>query len=221
MKKLLVSIALALALFCSVAQAAIVQINELPTNSGAGFKHNNFHGASLADGADGMKLGWFDLGSGGGSYNTVTGAFIVNINIYSEETLSSSIGTAVGNGNLTLANFNVFDGGLIGSIFWNFDVAAEVNGLSDTTMNFYDVNYGVSSALNPEYRPNSAFNNHMTLWGADGDLDPTTGLYTTGTHPTIGVDLVATFVPVPAAVWLFGSGLLAIAGISRRKTRCR
>ena len=218
MKRLLITIALTL--FCTVAQAAVIQINALPTNSGTGFKHNNFHDATLADGADGVKLGWFDLGVGGGSYDTGTGAFVLNIDIYSDETLSSSIGTAVGTGNLNLLSFNAFDGGLIGFISWDFDASAEGNGLSDTTMNFYDVNYGVSSALNPNYVPNTAFGNHMALWGADGDLDPITGLYTTGTHPTIGVDFVATFVPVPAAAWLFGSGLLALVGISRRKTRC-
>ncbi len=31
------------------------------------------------------------------------------------------------------------------------------------------------------------------------------------------LDMVPTVVPVPAAVWLFGSGLLALAGLSRRK----
>ena len=37
------------------------------------------------------------------------------------------------------------------------------------------------------------------------------GVITTG---TIG----ASVVPVPAAIWLFGSGLLGLVGISRRKT---
>ena len=36
---------------------------------------------------------------------------------------------------------------------------------------------------------------------------------------TIGVDNFAiSSVPVPAAVWLFGSGLIGLIGLSRRKT---
>jgi hypothetical protein len=34
-----------------------------------------------------------------------------------------------------------------------------------------------------------------------------------------GIAKVGAVVPVPAAVWLFGSGLLGLAGIARRKTR--
>jgi len=34
-----------------------------------------------------------------------------------------------------------------------------------------------------------------------------------------GVGLIVNPVPVPAALWLFGSGLLALAGVSRRRTR--
>jgi len=40
-------------------------------------------------------------------------------------------------------------------------------------------------------------------------------------HPTpvLSIDYTAAVVPVPAAVWLFGSGLLGLVGIARRKTR--
>jgi hypothetical protein len=35
----------------------------------------------------------------------------------------------------------------------------------------------------------------------------------------VGVGLITTPVPVPAAVWLFGSGLLGLAGLARRKQK--
>ena len=55
-------------------------------------------------------------------------------------------------------------------------------------------------------------------WGGDWDTLATDG---TGfwqhsfTASTVTVD---TFVPVPAAVWLFGSGLLALSGLARRRS---
>ncbi len=218
MKKSLVL--LPLAFLGTAAMAAPVQMTSLAFSDGGGFKHNNFHSADINKGTDGTKLGWFTLGAGGGFYDNVTGDFQMNIDIFTDSSLTTASGTAFASGNLDPLEFNGFDGGVIGSIFWDFDAAAEANGLVDTTTTFYDVNYGASSALNNDYFPNSAFNNHMTLWGADGDLDPLTGMYEgNGVAPTMGVDFVATFVPVPAAVWLFGSGLLALVGFSRRQQR--
>lgn len=40
-----------------------------------------------------------------------------------------------------------------------------------------------------------------------------------GTVLEVDVQVVSTVVPVPAAAWLFGSGLLGLAGIARRRTR--
>ena len=59
----------------------------------------------------------------------------------------------------------------------------------------------------------------------DSDADPFSGL--TGTIYTcfqcideyVDAGMYRTVVPVPAAVWLFGSGLLGLIGIARRKTR--
>jgi hypothetical protein len=61
---------------------------------------------------------------------------------------------------------------------------------------------------------------------ASGTWDPLTGSYslswtsvTTLFDTTVWtLEGVATPVPVPAAVWLFGSGLLGLVGIARRKT---
>lgn len=211
---------------CSALQAAPVQISALPSSPiGPGFQHNNFHDSSLAKGTDGLKLGWFTLGAGGGSWDPDTGAFQVNIDIFAgtdQGMVGAVIGTALGTGNLSPAQFNGFDGGLIGSITWNFDAAAQGAGLFDTTMNFHDIAYLGGAQCNPAFEPNKGCPTpggiSISLWGSNGFLDPVTGKYEgVGIAPTLGVDFVATFVPVPAAVWLFGSGLVALVGVSRRK----
>jgi PEP-CTERM motif len=60
----------------------------------------------------------------------------------------------------------------------------------------------------------------QTLYGVTGDGNTTTvgklQVYTLGTL-TLNADGSLTSVPVPAALWLFGSGLLGLAGVGRRK----
>lgn len=46
-----------------------------------------------------------------------------------------------------------------------------------------------------------------------------TGTLGGGSYTTYITHLSGTLVPVPAAVWLFGSGLLGIIGVARRKSR--
>ena len=60
------------------------------------------------------------------------------------------------------------------------------------------------------YSYNNSTNNyfplrHDTVSGYGGITDPTSGVYVVST------------VPVPPAVWLFGSGLLGLIGVARRK----
>lgn len=205
-----------LSAFSAAVFAAPIQIATTPTETGGPFRHNAFHEASSNGGQSGTILGWFDLGAGGGSWDPDTGAFIINIDIFSDGGLTTAIGTAVGTGNLTAAAFNGFDGGLIGTIGWNFDVTAEGNGFVDRTTSFLDNNYVTSSA---GYTANSTTGSYssMTLWGADGNYDVNTSMFDVNTT-NMGVDLVVTFVPVPAAVWLFGSGLIGLVTLARRKT---
>ena len=204
-----------LSLFSAAVSAAPIQIAATPTETSGPFLHNVFHEASSNGGTSGTILAWYDLGSGGGSWDPDTGAFTINIDIFSDNTLTTSIGTADGTGNLSAAAFNVFNGGLIGSISWNFDTVAETNGLTDKTTSFIDKKYATSSA---GYVANSTTGNYssLTLWGADGDYNVNTGMFDVNTT-SMGVDLVVTFVPVPAAVWLFGSGLIGLLTVARRR----
>ena len=60
--------------------------------------------------------------------------------------------------------------------------------------------------------PNSFNGTIMSLWGANFDVDG---------NATLGLDLrlelAPSVVPVPAAAWLFGSGLLGLVAVARRK----
>ncbi len=196
----------------SIASAAPINIAELASSNGPGFQHNNIHDATTNNGTNGARIGWFTLGNLGGSYDPANGDFIVNIDIYQNKNLTNMLGTAVGTGNLTLAEFNGFDGGTIGSIFWDFDDGLNTDGLDDVTTTFFDIDY--NSVSSQGYVPNSQQGNALTLWGS--------GATSTGLFPLVGIDMVVILetnpVPVPAAAWLFGSGLIALVGLTRRKT---
>jgi hypothetical protein len=52
-----------------------------------------------------------------------------------------------------------------------------------------------------------------------GTFDPTPTVWTLSANATGGTySMTISAVPVPAAVWLFGSGLIGLIGIARRKT---
>ncbi len=55
------------------------------------------------------------------------------------------------------------------------------------------------------------------LTDMDGVLDSTAAVWELTTRSANSYGITVTAVPVPAAVWLFGSGLLGLAGIARRK----
>jgi hypothetical protein len=67
---------------------------------------------------------------------------------------------------------------------------------------------------------NTALGSSVTLYGVTGNSSTgTVQSYVLGTLElsTLG-DLMTTPVPLPAAVWLFGSGLLGLAGVGRRRS---
>ena len=51
----------------------------------------------------------------------------------------------------------------------------------------------------------------------DGVLESTAAVWELTTRYNTSYGITVTAVPVPAAVWLFGSGLIGLAGIARRK----
>ena len=65
---------------------------------------------------------------------------------------------------------------------------------------------------------------YFGFWAGFGSEDPLQSGLWDGSLAVLNPDEISTFasftpaVPVPAAVWLFGSGLLGLIGIARRKT---
>ena len=78
------------------------------------------------------------------------------------------------------------------------------------------VDYTVN-LLNPPdvFQVGDGANDKTSAFGASTWLTVSGGSYT-GDHWDLNMDL--TPVPVPAAVWLFGSGLIGLAGVARRKS---
>ena len=65
------------------------------------------------------------------------------------------------------------------------------------------------------------FDTSKSSWGLTSDLMEITTTWSGAASTQVGAALVrpseVSAVPVPAAVWLFGSGLIGLAGIARRK----
>ncbi len=202
--------------------AAPIDILQLGLEDSGPLQYSAFHVADTNNGMSGAKLAWFAIGRGdAGSWDPDTGAFVLSVHLFDDSDLFSNAGTATATGTLSEAAFNGFDGGLIGSITWDFTSATNtvLNGLGSATISLIDINYATSTN---GFTANSINTNSMSLWGAEGQYDVQTGLFDTQTT-TIGMDMVALFagdikpVPVPAAVWLFGSGLIGLAAVGRRR----
>jgi hypothetical protein len=201
-----------------------------PQETGGGFLHNVFHSANVAGGTSGTIWAWMDLDTSYGAsndWNAATGALEIHVNVYANSALTSLQGTAVGtSSNLAGANFsapNTQNGGLLGNIVWDFDAAAlaylqtKDAAITDLlSQAFVDRNYATSTN---GFQANSLAGNSVTLWGADSASlvsTLTSGANFNTATTLLGTDLVFTVVPVPAAVWLFGSALAAL-GIARRQ----
>lgn len=83
---------------------------------------------------------------------------------------------------------------------YSWDITSLVNSwITDPSSNF-----GFAITARTDTDTDSVYNNYFTSSAADGN----------GALPSITTSPV----PVPAAAWLFGSGLLGTAGVARRRT---
>lgn len=212
--------------FSQNASAALYQITDLPMENSGPFWHNLFHSADSAGGAGGGIKAWFDLDSTQSStWDSDTGALSLHVKLYDSASLTTPLGSASATSNNFLGTHlnapGAQDGGVIGTMTWNFDSAATGLlglGASILVQTFLDRDYVTSAA---GFNANSfqgvdQTEGFITLWGADG-YDGIDGFDTAQT--TLGTDLVmhvVTPVPVPAAVWLLGSGILGLVGLARR-----
>jgi len=115
-------------------------------------------------------------------------------------------------------------GSEMGNLFYN--VLGGIAGSSITTT--HNMNYDLFSNVQSgdywsatEYSTNTDFAWNFTMGiegqgGAQGSgAKPYEGDYAWAVHDG---DIGASVVPVPAAVWLFGSGLIGLIGLAKRKT---
>lgn len=214
-------------LLCAVLISANIQaatITATPILTTGPFASNVFHTASSgSDGQNGSILAWFNLAAPGlgeaNSWDASSGAFELHVSLFSNsaDAMSSTNiqGSAAATGVLKLADLQ-HDGGLFGFIDWTFDASAVtllgasvgLDANNHIQLFFEDTTYGSTGA-------NGFTDSSLTLWGADG-YDPGAADLVVSTN-TLGMDLVAHVVPVPAALWLMMSGLLALAGVMRKR----
>lgn len=213
--KLTAGIALALGV-SSVAHAAIFDISSVLSGVDGGFGYSGFHyagnlGTAAVD-SDGNPMTGSALvdipaATGAlGSYNDVTGDFNVTLGTDFAAIPSFSL-----SGIMTFDNAGNLDPSSTLSITFN----TLLGGL--TTNMIFDAGQQCCSGTNA---PNSYRNGLISLWGVNSTPE-LAYLFPDYNDQVLGLDLrlelTPSAVPVPAAVWLFGSGLVALAGLARRR----
>lgn len=162
---------------------------------GAGVAFNNSIGVSTLDASPAQMAADYIAG-----YST-SGPFATNVaSLFFQE---PSTALAVGNYNEIVS--------------W----LASVQGGSNST-NYGNGGVGAQAATTISVLNSHALGSASYLWAIAANGAGDANFYGSSTAITIGTDgsisgLVSTAVPLPAALWLLGSGLLGLAGISRRR----
>lgn len=179
-----------------------------------GFSASQFHdSASGPNFATGTTLATIDIAPViSGTFNDDTGALNATIEIYRGGTFTLS-GTGL-----------IFDsnGILASNSQLNITFSDPVGALQDDTLGFMS---GYVCCGRSDQDPNSFIStgnkNVMSLLGANFGGGTFNGSYDDAYGArlaTFGMDIRLNMapVPIPAAVWLFGSGLLGLVGVARR-----
>ncbi len=118
-----------------------------------------------------------------------------------------------------------FDGGFVSTMFGNIAYStgpiALVDNLDGTYTGSYMVNFGTNSASTSTTWEIFQSGNSLSIVTQDTDGDGVTGTRLSGVLPA-DVNMqwdgsAVSAVPVPAAVWLFGSGLMGLVGVARKR----
>src|SRR5580658_9457519 len=172
--------------------------------------YNFFQGLSSNENLTGQNLGGLELAPGVYTFNSsaqLTGALTINWEGLSNQTVVFQIGST-----LTTASASMVIGINMGqndNIYWNVGSSATLG----TTTQFEGTVIAVASdTLNTGATDNCgriiALNGAVTL---DDNLINNCAATTTTTGTTTGTT------PEPSSIMLFGSGILALAGVVRRK----
>jgi len=196
--------------FSTAASAATWSINQIEHGRDGGFGFSSLHDASGSNVMSGDSLATITHASG--TYDDISGAV---------------------NFHFTLDNGDEL--GLIGNLLFNTDIMGILSansGLAYTGLDNLSTSDGISATgvfgfrdddvcCNGSSDPNSfkatapgSDLKFMTLWGADGTL---IGNQYSGS--TVGMDfrIEMSAVPVPAAIWLFGTALIGMFGFNKRR----
>lgn len=156
-------------------------------------------------------------GSIAGVYDDVSGTMNLSGNaaLIGDWSAGGNIITTPGTYNIdtvlggSIAGIEVGAGQWFGALFFNYNAISNID-----TMQVWDTTYNLDSSISLSstdvisdfYPAGSGAPGHPSISGA-----------TIGFTYNYDLLLTPTAVPVPAAVWLFGSGLLGLVGIARRK----
>ena len=220
---IIMPIALACAVASNVAWAATIALFDYGFNID-GTVSMPFQGDPVPSG---VNLSGFDDITGLGAIGiTMTGAGAHSFDAFFDHeidepinTFFNEIGATTGTA-LAVQSWEIDEPGDVnGDIFLNFENSALDNGIGTSV--FVDTVFpdDVSMAMGWDF---SLASGDMALIELVlSEVAPASGFFLSHSDPasnaTIYLSSSLTVIPVPAAVWLFGSGLLGLIGIARRK----
>ena len=209
-------------LFCHNVFATTWSVDNVLNGGDGEFDFSSLYQANDNSPMSGSKL--VDITSASGSYDDVSGALNLMLGLSNSDSL-----TLAGNLLFDVAGILDSDSSLNYSGLTN--LAASPFGSTNTlgasgSFGFLGQDVCCSGNYDPNsFKPvnNTVGLNYLTLWGADYGGGVFGGDYTgsiVGMNLRLELsDVSVPAVPVPAAVWLFGTALIGLMGFGKRKAR--